>query len=831
MSRKEKRKAARREKKQHKHQSFLQHQKLRKQKRNLGDMKKAVLANNKIETREISLLESGSDGDQLPWESTVMKSCHSQHLRNGNIDYIEMSLTESDSDGDSLMAEPVVFRNLSRKDDRKASEKKTKFEEYLEMETKRSALWGEDLEMERRLAKKLKVKGGKLRNDDDGLNLFFKGIPSVLGSSDIGHGYSDSGTENVDDTDNRESKKKRRKKGKCLKQVCDSHDDVSDDKHSEGNISIEMDEEGEANTTLEKDSETENVESTENKKSKNKKRGRKKSDGEEQSEDDFCKGQVKNMSSEQGEKGEANTTMEKHQSVAKEVLAIGKYIAPHLRSQAGNNSEEHIQIRRRVRGLLNRLSESNVESITGEISMVFQSVSRAVASEIFSEEVLASCSGGPRGNEQYAAVFAAFVAGMACMVGIDFGARLMASLAQSFEDEYLKEDNLSLRNLSLLLSYLCIFGVCSSDLIYDFLIKLSKRLTEIDVSTILTVLQCCGMKLRGDDPAAMKDFILSVQTRVNELKAASGDTEANVHSKRMEFMIETICEIKNNKRRAKEDAPQHTRIKKWLQKLRVEDIIIRGIKWSKLLDPNKKGQWWFGDVSPAAEDVDKVAGKIDKEVHEAQKMLQLASKLRMNTDTRKAIFCVIMSSEDYLDAFEKLLGLNLQGKQDREIMRVLVECCLQEKVFNKYYTALASKLCSHDKNHKFTLQYCLWDQFKELESMPLLRSMHLAKFVAEMITGFTLSLAVLKVVDLIDGSQLTAKRRIHFRMLLEAIFEHPDNVVWNVFTRAAITPELEELRNGLEFFIREYVVTSNKAAGKKFKLAKKALNNAEGVLL
>ncbi|KAJ8421630.1 hypothetical protein Cgig2_021930 [Carnegiea gigantea] len=396
----------------------------------------------------------------------------------------------------------------------------------------------------------------------------------------------------------------------------------------------------------------------------------------------------------------------------------------------------------------------------------------------------------------------------------------------------------------------------------------------------------CGMKLRGDDPAAMKDFILSVQTRVNELKAASGDTVANTHSKRMEFMIETICEIKNNKRREKEDAPQHTRIKKWLQKirssfgpgiddrenwsaafinqgvrsyaqagplgstsvageLRVEDIIIRGIKWSKLLDPNKKGQWWFGDVSPAAEDVDKVAGKIDKEVHEAQKMLQLASKLRMNTDTRKAIFCVIMSSEDYLDAFEKLLGLNLQGKHDREIMRVLVECCLQEKVFNKYYTALASKLCSHDKNHKFTLQvkiklpdfgfspfglmsgYCLWDQFKELESMPLLRSMHLAKFVAEMITGFTLSLAVLKVVDLIDGSQLTAKRIIHFRMLLEAIFEHPDSVVWNVFTRAAITPELEELRNGLEFFIREYVVTSNKAAGKKFKLAKKALNNAE----
>lgn len=112
-----------------------------------------------------------------------------------------------------------------------------------------------------------------------------------------------------------------------------------------------------------------------------------------------------------------------------------------------------------------------------------------------------------------------------------------------------------------------------------------------------------------------------------------------------------------------------------------------------------------------------------------------------------------------------------------------------------------------------------------------MRSMHLAKFVAEMLASFSLSLAVLKVVDLIDATQLTAKRIMHFRMLFEAVFGYPDNVVWNVFTRVAITPELEELRNGMEFFIREYVITLNKGFAKEFKLAKKALNNAEGVLM
>jgi nucleolar MIF4G domain-containing protein 1 len=90
-----------------------------------------------------------------------------------------------------------------------------------------------------------------------------------------------------------------------------------------------------------------------------------------------------------------------------------------------------------------------------------QSVPRSTGCQVIGDEVLASCSRGPRGNEQYAAVFASFVAGMASLVGIDFSAKILASLAKLFEDEYSKEDGLSLRNLTLLLCYLCIFDVIS----------------------------------------------------------------------------------------------------------------------------------------------------------------------------------------------------------------------------------------------------------------------------------------------------------------------------------------------------------------------------------
>ena len=49
-----------------------------------------------------------------------------------------------------------------------------------------------------------------------------------------------------------------------------------------------------------------------------------------------------------------------------------------------------------------------------------------------------------------------------------------------------------------------------------------------------------------------------------------------------------------------------------------------------------------------------------------------------------------MSAEDYVQAFENVTRLNLKKQQEREIVKVLVHCCVQEKnLFNKFYGLLA----------------------------------------------------------------------------------------------------------------------------------------------
>ena len=58
-----------------------------------------------------------------------------------------------------------------------------------------------------------------------------------------------------------------------------------------------------------------------------------------------------------------------------------------------------------------------------------------------------------------------------------------------------------------------------------------------------------------------------------------------------------------------------------------------------------------------------IDNRINKDVLETQRMLQLAAAQRMNIYARGAIFCIIMSGEDVIDAFKKLIKLDLSGNQ------------------------------------------------------------------------------------------------------------------------------------------------------------------------
>ena len=66
-----------------------------------------------------------------------------------------------------------------------------------------------------------------------------------------------------------------------------------------------------------------------------------------------------------------------------------------------------------------------------------------------------------------------------------------------------------------------------------------------------------------------------------------------------------------------------------------------------------------------------------------ERLLQLAEGQRMNTALRRKIFVAIMGADDYMDAHGRVSRLKVAKGQQAEIVRVLLDCCGQEGVFNR----------------------------------------------------------------------------------------------------------------------------------------------------
>ena len=351
----------------------------------------------------------------------------------------------------------------------------------------------------------------------------------------------------------------------------------------------------------------------------------------------------------------------------------------------------------------------------------------------------------------------------------------------------------------------------------DILLRLTAEfvpLTALRVELILCVVENSGMSLRSDDPQGLRDVISRVQ------KAAT--VEGAVTNSRVQFMLDALSDLKNNKSRRTQTAQAEmvSQMRKWLGRVKTgankvpsggaaESRSCLSVSLEDLLQAEATGRWWRagarwgGRVGPGqagAESADPrprsdqdTAGDrgASQEANEEERLLlKLAKKLHMNTAARRNVFVVLMSSRDVTDAFERLSRLDLKGKQDREIMRVLCTCCGHERTYNPFYAELAVVFCNQNRQNRTTLQFVYWDHFNVLisddegvgegrKTQLDRRSINLARMLAHLVAHFVMSLSVLKTVDM---HNLNASLLLFLATFFMGLFSIP--VSGNVLSQA-----------------------------------------------
>ncbi|KAG8729656.1 suppressor of glycerol defect, partial [Ceratobasidium sp. 423] len=378
----------------------------------------------------------------------------------------------------------------------------------------------------------------------------------------------------------------------------------------------------------------------------------------------------------------------------------------------------------------------------GEVEALYRSNPRNDVTQALTNIVLDSVSSSANLLDTFVILHAAFVAAIHKIIGIEFAAFFIENTVSSYEKHWNALRSNSSQNpdepvvgskessnLLVLLSELYNFQVISCVLIYDLIrALLNSEFSEFDVELLLKVVKNSGQQMRQDDPLALKDIIQLVQDKMKGKRD-------NQLSSRFRFMVETLVNLKNNKVKRATGTGQNVaaeaieRMKKYLGGINKKRHVMSHeplrVSLEDLHSSSKRGKWWLvGSAwggNPLVENQNAKAAQSSKTKEKStsaaqvtEQLMQLARQHGMNTEVRRNIFVVLVSSDDYVDACERLTQLDLQETQQREIMRVVLHCCGNERIYNPFYTLVAHHLCQGSHSHRITLQYCLWDFLRSL---------------------------------------------------------------------------------------------------------------------
>ncbi|KAL7481362.1 hypothetical protein ACHAW6_009634 [Cyclotella cf. meneghiniana] len=602
-----------------------------------------------------------------------------------------------------------------------------------------------------------------------------------------------------------------------------------------------------------------------------------------------------------------------------------KYVPPHLRKKMGQDLVNDVAydgsnanaikaaavaadpetiklIQRSLNNALNRLSENTLESVSKSISLLYTQFPFHDMNECLWKNIRLACIPPNLVMSGLIPLYIAAMAGVHWMGGdkIQLGGCLIEwSVKQLYEslemgrsgkdvvdDEDERDEliNKEASNALLIVCYLYNYGVVHCTLIYDLVRDMIKNFAEIDIESLLHILSHCGQQLRSDDPSALKEIVLMVRDRAQRGAESTNETNKNtVDSSRVEFMLATITDLKNNKTR-KQDAVIREKagtFKKCIGRMKSSannNSLVKStgsclrITLRDVLDAESQGRWWmvgaswagnqkFSGDDESEEGEDNVDVKQSHQIKaksakdpEEERLLALASSQRMNTDARRSIFCIVMGSSDCNDAFVKLARAELlKPKNERDVIRVLVHCCGEEKSFNPFYAHLIMRVCEYQPKSKFTLMLSFWDIFKQLESFSDRKAANLAKLLATLLIGTKekyLTIGALKRIEF-SPTGMPEKVILFLSIVMSSLFESASSRAlikeifgvgsangnyskskkkkqkdvfdsdeedeWNEQPKSSKKEDLSDLKESIATFLLQYVQSSPKnVEGSKF---------------
>ncbi|CAH9144862.1 unnamed protein product [Cuscuta epithymum] len=182
----------------------------------------------------------------------------------------------------------------------------------------------------------------------------------------------------------------------------------------------------------------------------------------------------------------------------------------------------------------------------------------------------------------------------------------------------------------------------------------------------------------------------------------------------------------------------------------------------------------LGDESEEEGDFDAESVDEDEEdeVKDDEEQMKITDETETNlVNLRRTIYLTIMSSKDFEEAGHKLLKIKLEPGQEMELCIMLLECCSQERTYDRYYGLLGQRFCMINKIHQENFEKCFVQQYSMIHRLETNKLENVAKFFAHLLGTDALPWHVLAYIRLTE-EDTTSSSRIFVKYLFQELSEH-----------------------------------------------------------
>ncbi|KAF2721867.1 MIF4G-domain-containing protein [Polychaeton citri CBS 116435] len=181
----------------------------------------------------------------------------------------------------------------------------------------------------------------------------------------------------------------------------------------------------------------------------------------------------------------------------------------------------------------------------------------------------------------------------------------------------------------------------------------------------------------------------------------------------------------------------------------------------------------LGEVSGSDDDDEDASDESESEDEQETEERALEVKDQSNTDLvnlRRKIYLTLMSSGQFEEATHKLLKIDIPGGREEELPSMIIECCSQERTFNRFYGNIGDRLCKVPRGR-------IWQELFQDEFVKRYETIHryetnklriVAQFFAFLLAEDAIVWDVFHVVKL-NEEETTSSSRIFVKILMEEL--------------------------------------------------------------